>query len=342
MKAFMRITLLLLGAALFGWFIHDAGPKEILATLTSLDARAPLMVLSYLFVYLLDNAGWHFAFSGKEGPFLPYWTLFRIRMAGEAVNNVIPSAYIGGEAAKVYLAKKCGMPAIRGGASVVVGKTTQTLAEVIFIAAAAWLALSIVEPGSAIHRGMLFVTFAASGIVVMLFAVQRYGMFAGLLRVTRLLRFKIRILEENEEHLKRLDERIFGFYREEPLRFAASTFFYLAGWAAGTLEILFVAWLLGIEVHWTQAVAIEAFTAVAKGVGIFVPGALGVQESGIAFLCRILGLPDAMGISYAILRRAREVIYVLLGGFFLAREGVSLGEIADDVRAEERELAEEK
>jgi uncharacterized membrane protein YbhN (UPF0104 family) len=92
---------------------------------------------------------------------------------------------------------------------------------------------------------------------------------------------------------------------------------YFAGWLLDTLDIFLVAWLLGMPIGWTQALAVEAFVSVAKVLGLFVPGALGVQESGIALVCRLAGLPDALGLAYAIIRRGRDVVYASLGWLLL-------------------------
>jgi uncharacterized membrane protein YbhN (UPF0104 family) len=91
-----------------------------------------------------------------------------------------------------------------------------------------------------------------------------------------------------------------------------------------TLDIFLVAWLLGLPISWTHALAIEAFVGVAKVLGLFVPGALGVQESGIALVCRLAGLPEALGLSYAIIRRGREVIYASIGWLLLYLEEATL------------------
>jgi uncharacterized membrane protein YbhN (UPF0104 family) len=92
---------------------------------------------------------------------------------------------------------------------------------------------------------------------------------------------------------------------------------------ADSLEILLVSHLLGMPIDLSQAIAAEAFIGVAKGLGIFVPGALGVQESGIVFLCLLFGMPPALGVAYAIIRRGRDVVYAAIGGIFLYAEGFS-------------------
>ena len=91
-----------------------------------------------------------------------------------------------------------------------------------------------------------------------------------------------------------------------------------------TLEILLVSYLLGMPVDWSQAIAVEAFISVAKAMGLFIPGALGVQESGFVFLFLLFGLPAALGVSYAIFRRGRELIFAAIGAAMLYCEGLAL------------------
>lgn len=338
MKNLLRFVFLALGVGLFAFFIKEAGTDEILHTLRDLGWGKGLLAMTpYLLVYGADTVGWRFAFSSASAHLLSYLTQVRLRMAGEAVNNLIPSAYVGGEPVKIYLAKKRGVSTIAAAQSVVVAKTTMTIAQVFAIALGALAATRSLEPGSWAHKGMLATTAIAAGVAGMLLWLQSRGMFTTILKIIRALHLKIAALENAEPHLKELDDEIVSFYRNDKLRFFLSTLFHLGGWILGTVEVLVISHLLGMPLHWTQALAIEAFTGVAKGVGLFAPGSLGVQESGIALLFRVMGLPDALGISYAILRRAREVLFVLIGGAFLFGEEASIRALAEKARAETAE-----
>lgn len=338
MKNVLRLLFLALGLGLFAWFVREAGPAEIVRALKGIGwEKGALAMLPYLLVYGFDTLGWRFAFSSASAHLLPYFTQVRLRMAGEAVNNLIPSAYVGGEPVKIYLAKKRGVPTIAAAQSVVVAKTTMTIAQVFAIAIGALAATYSLDPGSWAHKGMLATTAIAACVAAALFWLQSRGMFTTVLRIVRALKIRIEKLEEAEPHLAELDEEIVSFYRNDKRRFFLSTLFHLCGWLSGMAEVMAISYLIGMPVHWTQAIAIEAFTGVAKGVGIFAPGSLGVQESGIALLFRVMGLPDALGISYAIIRRARELLFVAIGGAFLFSEEAGIRALADKARAETAE-----
>jgi uncharacterized membrane protein YbhN (UPF0104 family) len=167
---------------------------------------------------------------------------------------------------------------------------------------------------------MFVITGAAAALIAMLFWLQHRGMFTTLLALTGRLRLRIRALTSRAESLRQLDRRIFDFYRNHRWRFLSCVTFYLAGWMADSLEILLVSHLLEMPLDWSQALAFEAFISVVKALGIFAPAALGVQESGVIFLFYLFGLPPALGVPYAIIRRARELTFVLLGGALLYAE----------------------
>ncbi|HNQ73080.1 MAG TPA: flippase-like domain-containing protein [Verrucomicrobiota bacterium] len=324
MKTIARWILLLLGLSLFGWFIHRAGPAEIWAHVRQLGWAAPLVLLPYLVVYLFDTWGWQLSFGQYAGTPPRFPTLFRVRWAGEAVNNVIPSGYVGGEAVKAYLLHRRGVPGLTCGTSVVASKTCQVIAQVAFIGLGALLALPVLPPDSEARHGMIIITLAAFGVVLLLLLLQRRGLFSTVQGVLKTLSLRPKMLERHAAHLRKLDEQIYRFYRTDRRRFFQTTSVFFLGWLADALEIFVVCHLLGLPLTVAEAIAIEAFISVAKAMGIFVPAALGVQESGVVLLFNIFALPIPLAVTYAILRRGRELFYVLVGGMLLYAEGAAL------------------
>lgn len=325
MKLALRILLAGAGLVLFGWFVHRAGVEEIAGAFGNLGWWLPLALLPFVFVTLLDTVGWRLAFGrdGTHGVSVP--RLVQIRLAGEAVNNMMPAAYVGGEAVKVHLLRRRGVPPENGASSVVAGKTAQLFAQVTFIAIGSVAGIANLPSDSPARSGMIAVTGAAVVIVAALVWLQHRGIFTTLLRLTQWLGLRIRALTSRAETLRRLDHRIFDFYRHEPAQFLLSACAYLAGWITDTLEIFVVSHLLGMPVDWSQAIAIEAFIGVAKAFGIFIPGAVGVQESGFVFLFLLFGLPAALGVSYAIFRRGRELLFGTVGLTMLYGHGLIFG-----------------
>ena len=101
--------------------------------LSPLSAGRASILLPYALVYLFDTLGWRSASVVRfQKRYL--WKTVPDSVAGESLNNVVLSAYLGGEAVKVYLLHKLGLAIADGAESVIIGKTAQVLSEVIFIA----------------------------------------------------------------------------------------------------------------------------------------------------------------------------------------------------------------
>jgi putative membrane protein len=334
MKTVLRLLVLGVGLALFAWYVHRAGPGEIWQTVLRLGWLAPFVLIPYALTYGADTLGWNFAFGSRNRHGLGFRRLYRIRWCGEAVNNVIPSANIGGEATKVYLLRKGGVSVGDAAASVIVGRTVQTLTQVAFIALGSAAFLHIAGNASELRTGMAIILMVSVAAVATLFWLQTHGMFTLLLRLFDTFHWHLGHLEAKREHLQRIDRRVLEFYRNDRRHFLMSAGAYLAGWFLDTLDVFVVAFLLGLPITWLQALAIESFIGIAKLLGFLVPGALGVQESSIALVCRWAGLPDTFGAAYAIIRRGRDVVFASAGWWLLYAGETHLRGLAARVSAE--------
>ena len=325
MKTLWKALGLAAGLVLFGWYISRADWRSVAEALTRLGWLAPLALLPYLAVYVVDCLGWRLCLPPKLK--ISFGSLFRIRWAGEAVNLVVPSGYVGGEAVKVYLLRKKGVPGQVGASVAVVSKTAQSVAQLLclLVAAAAFLKLGNQQPG--VRTGLLTILGAGVALLVALFWVQRRGLFASFMGAVKVLRLKVGVIEKNRASILEVDEAITRFYSQHRARFYAAIGVYFLGWLTDSLEIYVVSRLLGMPIEWTQALAVETFTSVVKLLGIWVPGSLGVQESGIMLLGRLAGLPDTLCAAYPVLRRGRELLFALIGWLFLYTEHTRLGTI---------------
>lgn len=317
MRKLWRIVALCVGVTLFGWYVYRVGPRSVWETVRPLGALAPLILAPFFVVYLVDCLAWTQTLPRRG---ISFWTLLRIRWAGESVNSLIPTAYVGGEAVKVLLLRQHGISAGDGATAAVISKTAQTVAQLGFVLAATAVLVSLEHGGLPARQGALGIVVCGTVMVAALFGVQKLGIFrlgVGLLdRLGRRAHWVA--LERNR--LLQLDSTLVGFYRTEPGRFLRATLLYLGGWMLDTVEIYLVATLLGVAITWPQAFVAEAFTGVAKALGMWIPGSLGVQESGIVLVGRVVGLPESFTAAYALIRRARELLFAAVGLGLLSRE----------------------
>ena len=318
-----KIFLLLAGFLLLGFIIHRIGLEQIGEELGKLGANAVFLLIPYAAVHLLDSLGWR-ATMGTMAKGVRFWKIFLTRLAGEAINYITPSAYLAGEPVKAYLLKKHRVPMIKGLASVVTAKTMVIVTQVLFVLLGVIL-LSLRSPDSSkiIYASLLIVGVITLGLGVLIFA-QRRGLFTGILRVLEAIKLPAGFLKRREHHLQELDQRIRGFYDEDRVGFLFSLGFFMVGWLVGSLEIYLLISFLDIPVDLSTAISLEALTTVIRAAVFFIPSGVGVLEGGVVFLFDAFGYSPVTAITYAIVRRLREALWIGIGLSYLVKHEVSV------------------
>ena len=99
-----------------------------------------------------------------------------------------------------------------------------------------------------------------------------------------------------------------------------SLFFFLLGWLVHALEVCLIFWLLGHPIGFGTALCLDALSQLVAGLGFMIPASLGVQDGGNILLALGFNLGSTLGAGFSILRRFREVFWLLLGLLVAARE----------------------
>jgi uncharacterized protein (TIRG00374 family) len=310
----MRVARLILtgvGAALFLVLLHEVGPAAIGASFAQLSWRLGVILLfPFVLITVCDTLGWKWAFGRDH---VPFHSLVLARMAGEAVNSTTPTASIGGEAVKAWLLR-ARVPLEESLPSVIVAKTTITIAQALFLLVGIAVAWPLGSELSTLIRVMVWLLVAEVVGVGGFVAVQVFG---GAGRTGRLLsRFGVLPARASRRDIERVDDVLVRFYREHPGRLALSLLFHFLGWAFSAVEVYVVLHFLGIEVSATMAVVIEAFGTGIRFASFMVPAHLGALEGGHVATFVALGLGSPLGLSFSLVRRVREVAWTALG--FLA------------------------
>lgn len=320
----LRLFLLFVGLLTLGLIVWHIGPENIYDAATQLGPVALLvMLIPSVIMYVVEAYGWK-ATLGPSAKEIPFWRVLAIRTAGEAVNMTTPAGYVGGEPLKAHLLRKHHVPMEEAFTSVIIAKTTMTIAEVLFIllgiALWVWLLGGSESSGQTLPAAFLSVgllAFVTAGLVF----VQRQGLFTWLLDFLRRIGLKIAYLEAREERLRSLDRAVWGFYRHKRPAFCASTGLFFLGWIAEALEVYVIIWYLGGPAMALSAISIGALSVFIKSSSFFIPGSLGAQDGGNLLLLSAFGYSDVTGITFALLRRFRELVWIGIGLLCLALLG---------------------
>lgn len=304
----LRFALVAVGIGLLVLMVVWNDPAAIAASIRRVSWGFLLvLVFPVSLVMLFDTLGWRFAFARDR---VPFRTLIGVRLAGEAFNMATPTAALGGEAVKAWMLRGT-VPLDVSLPSVIVAKTTITIAQGLFLLIGVAIAWTTAMPDSALLRAMQWLlvleALALAGFVV--------GQMAGLLaRVERLLDRLGWHPGRGRGVLERVDDVLGRFYRERGGRLALSVLFHLLAWLLGVLEAYVILRLLDVPgTTLVTATLIEAFGTAIKFATFLIPASLGALEGGYAATFAALGLASSTGVSFSLVRRVREAAWIAVG-----------------------------
>ncbi len=306
-------VLLILGLALIAWSVHRIGLGPILSTLERLTWWQLILVcMPYAAIMAIDTLGWRFAFTGEPAPF---HRLFGARLAGEALNLVTAFGSMGGEAVKAWLIRR-DVDYTTSVPSVVIAKTTITIAQALFLLIGVGLAWTFLATDSRVIGIMLWILLVESLAVAAFVAVQVVGIVG---RAGRLLEWAGVVRRDGST--ERLDASLRAYYRGDWRRLSLSILFHLAGWLLGAVEAYLILHFLRIPADLVLATVMEALGAGVRFATFVVPASLGAFEGANAAAFEAMGLGAGAGLAFSFVRRARQLVWIGIGLLVLVTMG---------------------
>jgi uncharacterized protein (TIRG00374 family) len=312
LRALERLFLLA-GAGLFVWLVIHVGVTPTLDDLSQIGWGFVIVFAIQGLILALDTLGWRFTLppGARTDSFS---SLFAMRLSGDAINYLTPSASVGGEFVRYRLLSRS-QPATTALSSVALMVINQFFSQVLFVLAGAPFVF-LVAGHHALKWGNALASLAILLLVTLggLLILGRRG--DGLQRLHRLAR-KISWLRNSvgadDARWRTLDEQIFGAFRRRPADMLLSVSCFFLAWSLGIGECAFILYRLGEPIAWPVAFAIESLSVLVETALFFVPGKVGTQEGGKYFIFLTLGLDAGNGFSFGVIRRIRELGWALTG-----------------------------
>ncbi len=318
----VSLVFLTAGLVFFGALVYTLDAGKIWKELNRAGAYFPIIILPYAIAYAFDTVGWRYSFLIK--PVVSLKRLYCVRLIGESMNTITPTAYFGGEPLKMLLLEHYGVKGVDGASSVIVARTLVTISEALFVLIGLIIAIIHIGTSSLLISALTWAVVAFLIVCVLLVFFQRMGMFAAIVRFVRRLGLRGQFVNQLEDWTRKLDESLSKYYRENPKDLTLGFLFHFIGWVMGVVETYFILFILGIPVDWGTAFAIESLAAMIKGTMIFIPGGLGTSEGGNVLLFAAYGFSGSSALSYSILRRFREIFFISIGLFLFSRTQISM------------------
>jgi len=311
----LNLLLTILGGVILAGLLLGLGFREVLEHLQKIGPGWFFIIGQETLPILANTAGWHYAFAPPQRT-VTFWNLLRMRLAGDSLNYLVPSATLGGEIWRVNsLRRDVSVPV--GAASVALAKFNQFLGQALFIA----LGLSLAAPFAPLKPelvpwlwGVLAGCLSLLGMIFLGLRRRLFGKMAEFLRAWLPSRVRAYLPADK---IDELDDFIAAYLAGNPRAFWASTALFALAWALGSVEVLIIFYFLGLPLNPATAVTVETLSIFLDLVLFFMPAKLGTQEGGKVLIFMSLGLSPVAGLSFGLIRRVRELAWAGIGLIFL-------------------------
>jgi uncharacterized protein (TIRG00374 family) len=301
------------GVVLLGAMMRQVGWQGIVESLQAIGPWLAPFLLIEAIPQSLHTVGWAACFPGPKLP-LHFRQLFLIRLAGTAINQVTPTANMGGEVVRALLLESF-LPRAQAVAPVVIGKTTVTIAQMGYLSLGTlYLMWRIPLPTKLQWALSLTVGLISVGVLGFVL-LQRYGLLSRLLHSLQYLRLSPQQVQRLAQRLAVLDAQLIAYYTTSHRRFLCSLVLHGVAFALDGVKTYILLWLLlGAKApHFAEALTVAVAVAVLDQMFFFVPGRLGTLE-GVRFtVLSTLGMANVYGFAFGLIARLDNLVWSGLG-----------------------------
>lgn len=280
----------------------------------------PLLLAPYAVTSFFWALSWSCILTGRGGaPSLG--RLYLLRLGGESLNQLTPTASLGGEPFKAVRLHALGVAWPEASASLVIHKALMVVSLVLYILLS-FLLIPSVLPGlpSQIAWSSYLATLVLASAAAAFVFLQRRNPCTSFMRLLSRLGICPAVLRARQADLAALDAALEHFYRRHALAGLVALASYLLGWMVHAVEVWVIFWVLGHPIGPGLALCLDALAQLVAGLGFMIPISLGVQDGGNILLSLGFNLGSTLGAGFSILRRFREAFWLLLGLLVVAWE----------------------
>ncbi len=315
--AWLQLFAFLLGALLLFYLIRTVGVDPIFTALRRVGFGFFFVVAANGLRHVLRTISMRLSVAPEHRRF-SFLQAFAARLGGESMSFLTFAGPLLGEATKVALLRKR-VPLVHGVPALVVDNLLYNLSVVLVIFGGAVLML-FAYPVPPVARELLIIIAAVTflGMIAATLATRkRVTILTNI--IDRLARrgFRPGFLRARRHHIYRVELTVYGFYKRRRAAFFSMIALDLASHVASVLEVFITLRMLGFAPRLSAAYIIESLTKVINFAFAFVPGTIGVYETGNGIILRTLGYTTAIGVALAIVRKAAIIFWTVIGVFII-------------------------
>jgi hypothetical protein len=321
MKRWIASIVALLGLLLFIYVVRQTGVGVIWAEVRKLGAGFLLILAISSTRYFSRTLAWLCCMEPEQRR-VGFWSLWRARLAGEAVGDLTFGPVVAEPLRLVALGDKLALKT--GFSTLTIENLAYTVSSCLMVVAGVTalltnFALSESLRGAILLALLMVLVLGGTSVIVI---SQRWKLGSSIIAIVSawLVRdaAKRGWIEAKVAELRQIEDYVFDFYARRPKDFLlvalCEAFFHLGG----VTEIYATLRLIGHDLTLVTAFMLEAVNRALNIAFIFVPALVGVDEAGTGLVTEVLGLGRPAGVALAIIRKIRMFCWIGVGLLFLA------------------------
>ena len=307
-----NVVIAVLAVALFAWAISRMDASAVARQRKAITSVLPIVLGLSVLRLFLQSLSWSLALQG-EGLSVPKARLAALRLGSQSVGYLTVLGPIASEPLKIKLLGASPERTIR--ATFLDNGVYWFTTALVAICGVLCLPLIGLRP-SRVHA---IVALAVLGAIVHIIT-RRRPILSPLLRAlgARAPQWLVRA--------EKLEASIRTSRFAQPKLVSHMFWIDVACQMLTAMEVVVVLWTLHLPIHFLGVVAIEGVTRAAKMAGGWLPARLGADEGAAISAFAMAGFSPALGLSLALSRRVRDLLWALIGIVWLTLSSRSMPE----------------
>ncbi len=281
----------------------------------------PAVVVLWAFLYIINTVSWNSIIKALLKSSTPragvglLW-LYKVTVAGFALNYATPGGLMGGEAYRIsQLTQRIGIE--KASSSVILYVMTHIFSHFWFWLVSAILYIMCYQLSTLMYGLLAAIMVFCVAAILLFLKGYRNGIVNSLVNIFAKIPFLKRrangFIEKHREKLANIDLQIATLHSRNRTTFFFAVFLEFMCRVLSSFEIMFILLIITPDVTFLDSMLILAFTSLFANMLFFLPLQLGGREGGFMLSVSGLSISASAGVFVALIVRLRELFWTGLG-----------------------------
>lgn len=277
----------------------------------------PAVVFLWALLYIINTASWGIIIKSLSptSTLKKLW-LYKVTVAGFALNYATPGGLMGGEAYRIsQLTPKIGIE--KASSSVILYVMTHIFSHFWFWLVSAILYITCYQLSQLMYILLGAIIIFCIAAIWLFLKGYRNGIVNTLVRILShipwLKKKSAGFIEKNREKFNNIDLQISTLHSKNRTTFFLAVFLEFMCRVLSSFEIMFILLIITPEITFLDSMLILAFTSLFANMLFFLPLQLGGREGGFMLSVSGLSISASAGVFVALIVRLRELFWTGLG-----------------------------